>query len=365
MHYLIIPYTIIAILFMFFYTKRDENIFRFAIVFLLCLSILFLGIGMVFQPLHGDSYRYNLGFQKISFLTFEQMFMLDNPEFGFRFISWFTSNIINDVKFFFFTLYILFVVICWKALKNLYESFETYIVFSFLIIYPYFLFYIVNGKRQGLALVFMLLAISFIFKNKNFKAIVSLGIAFLFHTSILLTYPIFIFIMFFKNKEKLFKISLIVLFISIISSIISLNEQLTLIINSLNLQSNQMAFFDGSFDKIDYRTGFRLDFTLFSLFPLMLYFYFRKQLSENNEKILTWLSLYILLNSIYHFFSFVVFSDRFSIFSWFILPIVCYEILKKVNEGKYLPIFIFSLIFINIFLLQTYTGNLLLELEIF
>ena len=365
MHYLLIPYTIIAILFMFFYTKRDENIFRFAIVFLLSISILFLGIGMLFQPLHGDSYRYNLGFERISLLTFDQMIMLDNPEFGFRFISWFTSNIINDVKFFFFTLYFLFVVICWKALKNLYESFETYIVFSFLILYPYFLFYIVNGKRQGISLVLMVLAISFIFKKQNVKAIISLGIAFLFHSAIALTYPFFILIMFFKKTEKLFKISLIILSISIVSSIISLNEQLSLLSNLFNLDTRYTAYLDDSFSEIAYRTGFRLDFTLFSLFPLMLYFLFRKQLSENNEKILTWLSLYILLNSIYHFFSFVVFSDRFAVFSWFILPIVCYEILKKVNERKYLPIFIFSLIFINVFLLQTYTGKILLELEIF
>lgn len=365
MHYLLIPYTIIAILFMFFYTKKDENIFRFAIIFLLSVSILFLGSGMIFQPLQGDSFRYNLAFQRISFLTFEQMLILEKPEFGFRFISWFTSNIINDVKFFFFTLYILFVVVCWKALKNLYESFETYIVFSFLILYPYFLFYIVNGKRQGIALVLMVLAISFIFKNKNVKAIISLAIAFLFHSSIVLTYPIFLFIIFFKNSDKLFKMSLIILSISIISSIIALNEQLSLLSDLFNLDARYTAYFDDSFSEIAYKTGFRLDFTLFSLFPLMLYFLFRKQLSENNEKILIWLSLYILLNSIYHFFSFVVFSDRFAIFSWFILPIVCYEILKKVNEGKYLPLFIFSLIFINVLLLQTYTGKILLELEIF
>lgn len=365
MHYLLIPYTIIAILFVFSYSKKDENTFRFAIVFLLCITILFLGVGMIFQPLHGDSYRYSLGFKKIDSLTFQKMLMLEKPEFGFRFISWFTATIINDVKLFFFIIYLLFIGICWKALRNLYGSFETYIVFSFLILYPYFLFYIVNGKRQGIALIFMLLAISFLFKNQNFKTIISLGFGLLFHSTIVLTYPVFLFMIFYKNTKKLFKLSFIVLSLSILSSIISLNEQLNLILEFFNIDARYLAYFNDSFAEVDYRTGFRLDFTLFSLFPLFLYFIFREQLSINNERILNWLSLYMLLNSIYHFLSFIVYSDRLAVYSWFILPIVCYELLKKINNGKYLPIFIIALIFINIFLLQTYTGKILQEWEIY
>lgn len=364
MHHLLIPYLIIAILFSLFYTKKDENIFQFSFIFLLVISVLFLGFNILYQPIVGDAYRYMLGFEKISLVTFIQMISLDNPEFGFRILAWFTS-IFGDVNIFFLILYLLFSYVVYKSLKNIYISYETYIVYMILFLYPYFIFYIFSAKRQGIALVFMLLAISYLLKNQKIKTTIALLISYLFHSSIVLVYPVFIFMMFYKNIDKLFKISLGILLISLISSFLSLNENLNLLTSFFNLDTRYLSYFDNTFENIAYKTGFRIDFVLFSLFPITLYFLFRNQITEDKEVILKWLSLYMLLNSIYHFFSFVVFSDRFAIFSWFILPIVCYEILKRVNNGKYLSIFIVGLIFINILLLQIYTGKTILEIGLF
>lgn len=363
MHYLLIPYSLIAILFMFFYTKKNENIFRFGIAFLLSISIILLGIGIIFQPLYGDAYSYSLGLKKMIGLDFFQMNSLTNPAYGFRFISWISIQITDDVKFFFVLLYTLYIFITFKALKNLYNNFEKYIVFSFLILYPYFIFYIASAKKQGIALVLMLLAISYIFSNERIKVLIFLFLSYLFHSAMVLTYPVFLFFIFFRNNKKLFVLSVSILFIAILSSVLKLNEQLSLLASIFDINTRYLAYFDDSFSKISYRTGFRLDFTIFSLFPLFLYVYFRNHIS-NKEKVIQWLSLYLLLNSIYHFFSFIVYSDRIAIFSWFILPIVCYEILKNINNGKYLQLFIFGLIFINVLLLQLYSGNTLHELEI-
>ena len=130
----------------------------------------------------------------------------------------------------------------------------------------------------------------------------------------------------------------------------------------INFDTEFQQYFvqNGEFARIHYKTGFRLDFTLFSLFPLILYLIFK----TNSLRVKMWLGLYLLLNSLYNILCVIPFSDRVAVFSWFIWPIVNYEILRAYNR-KYAYVFLLLLFLSGIVLLQFYTNKYLLPLDLY
>lgn len=365
MHYLLVPYTLFLLLYIVFLSDEKKNIGRTGIVFVLTLSIALLGFVITIQPFFGDPYRYALGFLKFRDFTIYEIFTYQTGEYLFRLLNWIVGQFTDNPHLLFFVVYVIFILTFYRSLKIIYPSFERYIVFSFYILYPHFLFYVVNGKRQGLGLVFMLLAIGFLMKNENKKAFTFFIVSGLFHSGMFLVLPIVGIFLFFKEKQLL-KISFIILMCSIFISILDINEILSgPLLDILATEARYKAYLTDEFTEINYRIGFRLDFTLFSFFPIFLYSFLRKRIHDNEKKeVQHWLALYMLLNSIYHVFSFVPFNDRFAVFSWFILPIVCYMIVRSVSK-KYAILFTISILFFNLFLLQTYTGYILHSLEIF
>lgn len=364
MHYLVIPYTLFILLFMVFISDKKNNIGRAGIVFTLALSIGLLGFVITTQALSGDPYRYAKGFLEIQNFSFLEIFTYSSGEHLFRLLNWIVGQFTDNYHLFFLVLYSIIILIFYKALKNIFPSFERYIVFSFYILYPYFLFYIVNAKRQGFGLTIMLLAISYLIKSENKKAFSLFIVSGLVHSGMFLVMPIAIIFAFFKDHGIL-KIASIILALSVIMSILGINQAISGPLGDLlTSEARYRAYFTDEFEMINYRTGFRLDFTLFSLLPIFLYTFLRKRIHKVNQKIVQyWLAIYMLLNSIYHTFSFVPFNDRFAILSWFILPIVCYIMVRVVNK-KYALIFTLVLLFLNIFLLQTYTGYIFHSLEL-
>ena len=347
-----------------FLSDRKNHIARAGVVFVLGLSIVLLGIVISVQPFSGDSYRYAMRFLQFRDFTLGEIFTYQMGEYLYRLLNWIIGQFVDNPHLFFLVLYIIFIWVFYKALKNIFPSFERYVVFSFYILYPYFLFYVVNGKRQGLGLVVMLLAISYLMKDENKKAVVLFFVSGLIHSGMFLVLPFSIIFIWFKNKG-LMTIAFIILIGSVILSILGINEAIAGPLGDiLASEARYSAYMTDKFDDINYRTGFRLDFAIFSFFPIFLYLGLRKKIKESDKKqVQYWLALYMLLNSIYHIFSFVIFNDRFAIFSWFILPIVSYIIVRAVNK-RYAVIFIFLLLFLNLFFLQTYTGHIFLPLEI-
>lgn len=352
------------LLYIVFLSNKKNNIGRGGIVFVLSLSIVLLGIVITIQPLSGDPYRYAMGFLKFRDFALDEIFTYRTGEYFYRLLQWIVGQFTDNPHLLFLVIYVIFILTFYRALKNIYPSFERYIVFSFYILYPYFLFYVVNGKRQGLGLAFMVLAISFLMKNENKKAFLLVIVSGLFHSGMFLVLPLVAVFVFFKDK-RLLKISSIILIGSVVVSILGINEMISGPLGDMLVtETRYTAYLTDQFDEINYRTGFRLDFAFFSFLPIFLYIFLRKRIRENErKKVQNWLALYMLLNSIYHIFSFVPFNDRFSIFSWFILPIVCYMIIRSVSN-KYAALFTLSLLLLNLFFLQTYTGHIFQSLEI-
>ena len=170
-----------------------------------------------------------------------------------------------------------------------------------------------------------------------------------------------------KNNFLKLKIASVIYIISVLSAITKLNEKLKVVLGPIvSGKASLEAYISNSeFATIHYKTGFRIDFTLFSLFPVFLYIFFYRKIPENKkEYINNWISLYLLLNSIFQFLCFMPFNDRFAAFSWFIWPIVIYEILKAVYR-KFAIIYILLMIFFGVVLLKFYTANYFMSLGVF
>lgn len=331
---------------------------RKGIVYILVVALLFIGAAILLQPLHGDSWRYNQNFLILRDLSFGEMNALVHPEYAYRLINWLVGQFTASHEVLFFVLFAIFIYVFYKALKNIYPTFDRYYIFMAYLLYPFFIAYLVSGKRQGLSLVFMLLAISFLWKNQNLKGAVALVIATLFHKAMLLAIlPILLFA--WLKEKNILKIASIIYVVSLIVSIVGMNAIIPseTLVDYLQLGSRYKGYFIETEEiaAINYQTGFRLDFTLFSLIPVFLYLYFKKRIEKKDKKwVYGWLGLYLLLNSIFQFFSFVPYSDRFAAFSWFLLPLVSYVILESVNK-KYAVLFTVLLLLASVVLLQVVT----------
>lgn len=128
------------------------------------------------------------------------------------------------------------------------------------------------------------------------------------------------------------------------------------------------AAFDPSFDiyfqdaaLFNYSAGFRLDFTAFSLAPvvvILILMYRRDRVTLDTTG--WWISLYLLLASIYQLFSFAPFSDRFGAFAWSIIPIVVFIALLETHSRRIVTTATIAFAIMNVLMLQFYTGAVLL-----
>lgn len=373
MHYLVIPYFIIFIFYIIFSLHEDSEIKYVGIVYFAIISIIIFYISLILQPVVGDSYRYSKGFEYLGSMSLSQLFSIPptkpygTSEYGFRLLNWIFWHIYDNYKFFMTGLFIIFLSIFYRAIKLLYKGYEKYyILFSF-ILYPYFIAFLTSGKRQGLALALMLLAISYFMNEKNRSGYLALLSIPLIHYGSTVVIPFLLLFIYLKRvaKDKILIVASLIYSISLIMSITELNNTFLDFSSYLNSDGGSYnIYFNKEFaSKIHYKTGFRIDFTLFSFLPIILFIFFKNYIDkEKLIKVKILLALYLLLNSIYQFMSMVAFSDRFAAFSWFILPIVCYEILRAVHK-QYAVLLTVVFLFFGVVLLQIYTGRYFLALE--
>lgn len=69
-------------------------------------------------------------------------------------------------------------------------------------------------------------------------------------------------------------------------------------------------------------TGFRFDFLLYSLLPIIVAFFFKLRAKTKNELYEKLLCVYLMTNSFWVIFIRANFSNRFAYLSWFLYPLV-------------------------------------------
>lgn len=187
-----------------------------------------------------------------------------------------------------------------------------------------FLGYAVNGIRNGLAL--SILTICFVFINNKGKIrwlslIITAFIAVGIHKSAILPACCLIFsILFIKDV----KIAIIIWLIAIPISVVG-GSRLSYMFLGLGFDNRLDEYLLGVF-----KTGFRWDFILYSVIPIILAYYtiYIKKIQVDTFYIVL-INTYILANAFWIIIIEAAFSNRFAYLSWFLYPIVfAYPLLK-------------------------------------
>lgn len=203
-----------------------------------------------------------------------------------------------------------------------------------------FFSYGTNGIRNGLACSMILTVMSFALGNRKDKIIAAVlaFIAFNIHHSVGL--PI---VMLFVSMTiiRTFKSAYTFWLISILVSLLA-GGAVTSFFATLGFDDRMHTYLSqGMEDDVFSHTGFRWDFLIYSVMPIILGYYtvVKRKLIDKNYIIL--LNTYILSNATWVMIIQASFSNRFAYLSWFMYPIVLAYPLLKVNiwgrkQGLYL-----------------------------
>lgn len=200
-----------------------------------------------------------------------------------------------------------------------------------LVAFSYYSFGI-NGIRNGLACSIMLVAFSYILGTKRDKIIAAIlcFCAYNIHHSMALPILMMVVSSFilpkFKNSLQL----TIAFWVLSIFLSLTIGEWLETFFAGLGFDDRLSSYITSDeYDEQFSNTGFRWDFLLYSVMPIILGWYVVIKKKVSNKTYLMLLNTYILCNSFWIMLIRAAFSARFAYLSWFIYPILLtYPLLK-------------------------------------
>lgn len=245
------------------------------------------------------------------------------------------KQITSDVHIFFAITSSLYVGIYVWACKRFTNGGATLSLFALCFCVPFFLGYMDNTLRAGLAIALTLLAYSYIEESRLKAAIIAI-LAVNFHYSTLL--PIVtLAISYYYTKPKLF---LWIWGACVLASLAAGSFFQTYFSGMVDDSRMSGYLMQTEDDYVGiYKVGFRWDFVVYSLIPLVAGWYYVVKKQFNDHLYKTIYSAYILSNAFWLLVIRAPFSDRFAYLSWFMMPIIlAYPVLKRdtpiVNHHK-------------------------------
>ena len=210
----------------------------------------------------------------------------------------------------------------------------------------------INVIRQGVAVSFLLLALSSYYNKNNLKAILYCIIAIGFHKSA--TIPI---IVFFLTAILPIWSSILLYFVCIIVSVkgFGILDIASKFIGS-NISGEAQVYL--TFQDQSYQVGFRPQFVLFNTFFLIAFsilYFFRVNLGNDIKYYSRLLKMYIINSCIFFLMFQLPFSDRWGINAWVLIPVLLMPFLKE--HDRYKVIFTCSILIFQtlVFLFFTLT----------
>ncbi len=252
----------------------------------------------------------------IQFLTGETFNLSDESEPLFyaitSFIRFFTDNYI-----------IYFVIIAsiytggylWIS-KRLTNNKGTLMMYMMFVTSVFFVAYGNNTIRAGLAMVILILGITFYRQNKITFGILALC-AINIHLSTLLTLVSFIAAIFIKKPKLCFSIWLVSIILSI--GFGSFFEEFFMS-NFEDKRTEIYLLADPT--KTHYKVGFRWDFVIYSLIPIVVGYYYIYRKKFHDKFYNTLYCTYLIANSFWVLVIRANFTDRFAYLSWALIPII-------------------------------------------
>lgn len=296
--------------------KANPFVFLYSLLFIVVVGLRPVSIAF------GDTTVYAKGYNNFSLMAEMGSFSKDSLFYMFM---WVCSHFMSVHWFFFIIeiIYVLPVIIgCHRLLK---KNADIGLLFCFAAFS--FFSYSVNGLRNGAALSLVLLAMTFIQGNIIGKIICGLLslLAFSFHASAALPIVCMIAAFLIKKPKFFFYFWALAIIISFTGG-----SAVTNLFAGLGFDDRITDYIHPDIEEgIFTETGFRWDFILYSVAPIVLGWYVIFKKKVYNSTYLLLLGTYILSNAFWIMVIRAEFSNRFAYLSWFLYPIVlCYPLLK-------------------------------------
>lgn len=220
----------------------------------------------------------------------------------------------------------------------------------FLMVISSFLFFSYghNTIRSGVASSFLILAFSLFFKKRTWIIAIALMLmSICIHKSMIIPVVAFLLSIFFKNSKILIVCWISAFFVSLI-----VGDYFSNLLGDIVTENagGQAGGYITSDEQGVYDRGFRIDFILYSLAPIVVggYYIFKKEFF--NREYTTIYNTYIIANI---FFVLVIranFIDRFGYLSWMLMPILLiYPLISKKMFEKQNIIVAFTLLLNELF----------------
>ena len=361
MHFLLIPYTLLCVFFVTNFASRKHAHARGALLLMGGLTLALLFVTMWLRPATGDSWRYMEHFRNMRALSLSNALAYKDTDPLFVLLNWFAGLLGNSSLVLFGATLLVYFGVFIAATRKLLSPVSALVVIMAYTAFPFFVAYAASGLRQGLAMMFLFMGYVCLARGQK-QAWVWLLLAPLWHSgawlAVMVTAAHQLMCLVVKAPKLRWALVLLVLLGAIGLSATGLNQSLmSLLPEAIELRDTQEIYFEDP-DLYGYRAGFRPDFLIFSLFPLLTAFALRKRGDTfNYNGPGWWLSLYLGLNVIYHLFSFAPFSDRFAGFSWFLMPLVIFLQVQRTRSHNLQTIFVAAICLVNVAMMQLYTGN--------
>ncbi len=291
------------------------------------LSILFIiivGLRPISGYYFGDTVNYAFGYYSLQ--SGVGNMLIDSGGDWLFYLLMSTCSQVMDVQGFFLiveSLYIIPVVIACK------RWFSNNLTLALLFCFTAFSFfsYGTNGIRNGMACSLVILALSYIngsARNKVFAGVLAFA-AISVHKSTALPVLMMVLSLFYKNTKVMLGIWLFSVFISL-----AVGGFVESFFAGLGFDDRLASYItnEDSNDQFS-STGFRFDFLLYSIMPIILGYYtvIKRKVQDDNYLLL--LHTYILSNAVWVMLIRASFSNRFAYLSWFLYPLVlAYPLLK-------------------------------------
>lgn len=357
-------YSIVCAIFLLLFNKREDSAAKAGIVIYSICTVLWLWAILSFREPVGDPWRYMLGLNYVAQLEFSELIDYDKIPFGFKLLNWLTASISTSSVLFFSVIYAFCVIPLYLAFRERVDKTDAAILTMLYLLYPFYLNYLGSGFKQGIGFGFMLWGLNYILDRKDpkwIRGLLLLFIATLFHTSFWLVNIVFV-AWYFIFRKKSLSWSVSVLIFSALLALAGLVERIAnALIPSFLLDSLSFnEYFDGTFTSgehfksLNYVSGFRADFAIFTFIPIICLLLIRRKYAsmKGSDDIV---KIYCLLASVYFMLSFIPFSDRVASFSWFLIPFMLFTQLGRLNFKNYKDNLVYIITISYPLLMITYT----------
>lgn len=279
------------------------------------LLLLFVISHITFRPIDlrfGDTVQYAL-----KFINMTEMPEI-SKDVGFAYFTYITSKFMN-LTMYYGLIALIYVLPVFIVLKKRFPKHYFWPLIMFVTSFSFW-GYGVNGLRNGMA-ASLVIASCFITKKMKIRLML-FALAITLHKSVLLPIIIFFVTKYIKNYKVyiLLWVASVILSLTVGNFFENFFATLDLFGNDSRLEGYLIS--EGVYNERFSMIGFRWDFLLYSMLPILLGYYYLNNKKYSDELYIRLFNTYVGANAFWVILINAAYSNRFAYLSWFLMPII-------------------------------------------